>query len=401
MTVRVLAVGNQNTDQVDHRSLVTALTQTSGDTTHRPGFFPSNPGPGALSNISPMTVGIGPFKAILPNQSGPGQFLVQSDGVEELTFDPGEPDIVRLDKIIVRVYNSSQDGSSDDEAYVEYLKGQSSGGGTGVPNGALLLWEVPVPAGSSSGSGGINFTSIASDKRTYTAGAGGIISVLDNTELDAIQGAFESMPAIVRSTNILYIHDGTSFRPHGQINVASSANLNTIAHPEDGNIAVTRDDNTLYVYNGSSWGRAALDSSRYPTQSARDISNITVTGTTPVPGSPVVGFTFVVPPSGSVKITITGNISSATNGNSANLGYEVRSGGTVGSGTVIQSASNIYAIVSSRAVNTGAASVIGASKTHTVTGLTAGSTYNVRCMHWIDGASGVASYRELILEPVI
>jgi hypothetical protein len=253
MTIRVLAVGNNNTDQVDHRSLITALTTTQGAVAHRPGLFPSSPAGAALTNVSAMVAGVGEFKAIIANPTGPGQFLVQSDAVINVTFAAGEAAVVRNDRIIARVYNSAQDGSGVDDATVEYLKGQSSGAGTAVPNGAILLWEFPVPAGASSGSGGINFTSIGVDKRVWTSASGGIIPALNSAEVVAISGAYNGEAAYAKDISALYIHDGTSFKVRGQASVASSANLTSISNAWDGLLVTTRDTNHIWQYDGSAW----------------------------------------------------------------------------------------------------------------------------------------------------
>lgn len=258
MTIRVLAVGNLNTDQSDHRSLITSLTQSSTSVAHRPGFFPTNLVAG-LTNVSAMTVGVGNFKAIVANPGGAGQYLVQSDAVENIVFADGEASVSRTDRIIVRVYNHAQDGSGKDEAAVEYLKGQVTGAPTPVPAGSLLIWEIPVPAGSSSGTGGINFSSIAIDKRVYTTASGGIIPVANTTELNAISNPWEGMAAYTKDSDLLYIHDGSVWRVRGQAAVSSAGSLSGIQNPYSGLLVVARDTGFIYEYNGSAWVAMARD----------------------------------------------------------------------------------------------------------------------------------------------
>ena len=254
MTIRVLAVGNANTTQTDHRSLISSLTAPSGSNSHRSGFFPTF-SVGAISNASSMVAAIGPFKCVISNSSGAGAYLVQSDDIINLTFDPGEAGVTRTDRIIVRVYNNPQDGSGFEKVELEYLKGQSSGSASAMPANSLLMWEVPVPAGASSGGGGINFPTLAVDKRTYTAASGGVLVVNNTSDLNAISNAYDGMVAYSRGTDILYIYDGTLWRPKGQIGVANAAGLTSIANPEDGTLAVAKDTDTLYRYSGSQWLR--------------------------------------------------------------------------------------------------------------------------------------------------
>lgn len=148
---------------------------------------------------------------------------------------------------------------------------------------------------------------------------------------------------------------------------------------------------------------ARIDVSPQPVQvdSLTNIAGFTNTG--PAAGSSVLGTTFQAPPTGKVKITVTASLTSSVNGNSALCGYEVRSGGTVGSGTVLLAASFNRAVQTSDAVNTGGAARVTASNgPFLVTGLTAGSTYNVRTMHWVSPAgTGNVFYRCLLVEPVL
>ena len=130
------------------------------------------------------------------------------------------------------------------------------------------------------------------------------------------------------------------------------------------------------------------------------LSSITVTG--PTAGSPVVGLTFTAPASGMVYVTVTGSLTNSQNGNSTLLSYEVRAGGTIGSGTVLTAASFNRAVQTSDAVNTGGAARVTASNRFLVSGLTSGSTYNARTMHWVSPAgTGTVLYRGLLVEPVL
>lgn len=248
MTIRVLAIGNNVTTQDDHRALIASLATSAGAISNRDGLFPSSPSPATLSNVSAMVVGVGAFRAIVAI-SGPDA-LVNSDSTINLTFDPGEAGVTRTDRIILRIYNNASDGSGRNEAAVEYLKGQSSGSATALPANSLLLWEIPVPAGASSGNGGINFTGIAVDKRVYTAAAGGVVIV---TNLSEVVNPYKGMVVYNQGTNFLYIYDGSQWRGKGQMAVASFSNLSNISNPEDGTVAWVRDLDIMYVYNGTVW----------------------------------------------------------------------------------------------------------------------------------------------------
>lgn len=254
MTIRVLAVGNSNTTQTDHRSLIASLSVSDGLVGQRGGLFAASAAAN-LYSLSSMSTNVGAFRALIPNTLSSGHYLVQSDSNIAVDFAPGEAGVTRTDRIIARVYNDAQDGSGREEAVVEYLKGQSSGSASALPANSLLLWEIPVPAGTSAGTGGINFAGTAVDRRVYTTASGGVIPVASNTELDAIANPYEGMSAYVKATDILYVHDGTLFRPVSQISVANLSGLANVKNPLDGTVAMTRDTDTIYRYSGAQWLR--------------------------------------------------------------------------------------------------------------------------------------------------
>lgn len=95
-------------------------------------------------------------------------------------------------------------------------------------------------------------------------------------------------------------------------------------------------------------------------------------------GSTTVGTSFVAPTSGNVVISWGGRVSlnSATAARIL-LSAEVRTGSTVGSGTVIAASSDDWSVE----VGVAAGDRLGAGRTRPVTGLTAGTTYNVSLWH--------------------
>lgn len=115
------------------------------------------------------------------------------------------------------------------------------------------------------------------------------------------------------------------------------------------------------------------------------------TNTSPSAGVNTVGFAFVAPRSGKVYITTTGFLESDTG--IVMLAFELRAGSTIGSGTVINSADQGDALLTR-------GTVLNASIRLPVTGLTPGSTYNVRTMHWVTSGQGWCWNRRLEVEPV-
>lgn len=256
MAIKVLALASGVTGLTDHRILHGATFQNAGSIQVRSGLIPS-PSAGALATVSAMVASVAALKAVISNSisSALGPYVLVSDATVNITFDDGEASVTRTDRIIARVYDNVNDGSGDTKGDVYYLKGQASGAATALPNNCILLYEVAVPAGASAGGGGINFNTQTTDRRFYTTAAGGIIPIANATDMSAIANPYEGMAIYRTDLDILYCHDGTSFKPRGIAAVASSGNLTNITNAVEGTVAFVKDVDRLYFYDGSAWAR--------------------------------------------------------------------------------------------------------------------------------------------------
>lgn len=179
--------------------------------------------------------------------------------------------------------------------------------------------------------------------------------------------------------------------------------------PTEGMTVYETDTDVVRIYTGSAWRRYAVNVESLAPQQAEnstqfDFNNTAASATaTTGTAAPVVGVTFTAPPSGAVFVTVSGNIESDQDKNSAVLSYSVRTGSTVGSGTLVQSQSFTYALMTSSAVNTDAAARAGGSHgPRMLTGLTAGAAYNAQTMHWITpGGGGTVYHRAILVAPVL
>lgn len=253
MAIKVLALASGVTGLADHRELNGALATSAGNVAVRSGVFPGE-SVGALSTVSAMVARVAPVKLIINNSisNALGPYVLVSNANVDITFDAGEAGTSRVDRIIARVYDDTNDASGSTTGSIYYLKGQASGLATAMPNNSILLYEMTVPAGASAGGGGINFNN-AVDRRSYTVAAGGIIPIASNTDMAAIVSPYEGMTVYRTDIDVLYVYDGANFKARGQASVASSASLSNINNPYDGMMAVTRDTDVVYVYNGSGW----------------------------------------------------------------------------------------------------------------------------------------------------
>jgi hypothetical protein len=175
------------------------------------------------------------------------------------------------------------------------------------------------------------------------------------------------------------------------------------ASPHEGMFIYETDTNLYRTYTGAAWKRTGGQDVESASLFDNDSTTLSgFTNTTAAAGTPVVGDTFVCPPSGGVYITVSGYMVGLNDGQTVHLGWEVRQGAVVGSGTIDITTSVNRSITCGEAVNVGAPATLNASRRFLSTGiLTPGSTYNVRTMHWVSGGSADIRYRELIVEPML
>lgn len=284
MAIKVLALASGVTGLADHRELEGALVVSAGTTAVRGGVLPGSGG-GALSTVSAMVARVAPIKVVIANSisAALGPYLLVSDANVDITFDAGEAAVPRVDRIIARAYDNTNDGSGSTLGSIYYLKGTSGGSATALPNNSLLLYEMTVPAGASSGGGGVNFAN-AVDSRVYTAASGGVFPVSSNTEMAAIVSPYEGMAVYRTDLDVIYVYDGTNFKARGVASVAAFASLANINNPYDGQMAVTRDTDAVYVYTGSAWTQ--------PKSHFIPIGRIVATGTQALADNTLTAITF-------------------------------------------------------------------------------------------------------------
>jgi hypothetical protein len=107
------------------------------------------------------------------------------------------------------------------------------------------------------------------------------------------------------------------------------------------------------------------------------------------------GVSFTAPSNGKVYVTVSGHMQQSTAPAFCYLSYEIRSGATVGSGTVFFAALTDYGIGIGGAVGVR----ICASRRKLISGLTAGTPYNIRTMHLCTGGTFDIFGREIAVEP--
>lgn len=127
-----------------------------------------------------------------------------------------------------------------------------------------------------------------------------------------------------------------------------------------------------------------------------------ITSATPTLGAPVVGTSFIAPPSGVVTYSISADIEITV---SAGGGYlivygEMRTGAVIGSGTVVSSGNAAF-FEPRRLIGSVVARSQAGSANFPVSGLTAGNTYNISVWHYQTAGTGRISSRGCIVLPQI
>jgi hypothetical protein len=144
---------------------------------------------------------------------------------------------------------------------------------------------------------------------------------------------------------------------------------------------------------GALTSRAAVYASSIRTDSGT-VTSTTFTATRTGAGGEA-GMSFVAPGTGAVVVFWHCGVSDSTAGTFTLVSIEVRTGGTVGSGTVVLAASDNITIQGN------ATSESSQGTWYPVTGLTAGSTYNVRLMYRVGSGTGTFNRPRVAAAPVL
>jgi hypothetical protein len=185
----------------------------------------------------------------------------------------------------------------------------------------------------------------------------------------------------------------------------NAASFRSFPDPENGSLVWYQAANSLRVPIDGEYVEIASARADMRPSFAASTTDITFNNTTPsptagTPTAPRVGVSFVAPPSGTVKVTVSARLAATVNGTQAICGWQARAGGTIGSGGIELDTNADRSVTVGEVVTTGNPSRVSASHVHLLGSLTPGSTYNIQTMHYVAGGSGQALYRAILVEPV-
>lgn len=135
------------------------------------GLRPDGGGVVAIVNGT-MTAEVDPFAAWI--QGGisvvQGGYPFVLDAQATVTISDGHATLARVDTIVARVRDDSYDASGFTDAAVVVIAGTPGAGAPALPDNAVPLRDINVPAGASTGTGGLSAANLGTDRRVYLAG---------------------------------------------------------------------------------------------------------------------------------------------------------------------------------------------------------------------------------------
>lgn len=195
-----------------------------GSLTARSGV--KNDGGGAVTvNAGTMQVQVSPLIAWVDGGSSTSQggYPFVLDAAKTLTLSDGHATLARVDTIAVVIHEDTYDGSGLTDAAVVVVTGTPGAGAPSLPATALPLRNVNVPAGLSTGTGGLSSGNLSTDRRTYLAAAGGIIRVASQTERDALANLQPGTTVYRSDLGEVETYNGTDWGKHVQSAAVTAA----------------------------------------------------------------------------------------------------------------------------------------------------------------------------------
>ncbi|MEU7163145.1 hypothetical protein AB0A70_00595 [Streptomyces morookaense] len=176
MTVRAAWLPPTGQTRADTRLAPLGAMAPEGELTTRAGVIAGGT-PLAATGVGPMQVQISTGRAIVQGTAAQGAYPVVVTAPETLTVADGSPQYGRIDSAVIRVYDGQYDTTGQTTVTVEIVQGTPSATPTApaLPAASIRLWDITVPAGTSAGVGGLDWTRALADRRRYTAAYGGII----------------------------------------------------------------------------------------------------------------------------------------------------------------------------------------------------------------------------------
>ncbi|MFD7220742.1 hypothetical protein [Streptomyces sp. NPDC056730] len=358
--------------RADTRLSPTGTMAPTGALTSQSGVIPGSQGGSELMDAlyvygatAGMTAMVSPGRAVIQSYGPAGAYPVVVTDHTPVTFADGDASNPRLDLVVLAVRDGQFDSSGRTEAVLEVIQGVPAGTPEAprVPDAALPLARVTVPAGSSAGSGGLDWSTALYDLRDTTVAVGGILAESWNRE---VNGGYVGQ---YRDTGSEFQRwDGRRWSGYPQ-QLGGIAPQGALA--AGGYTGQYRDEGgRLERWDGTVW-RRAVPGAAFASHGDGGYCKTTtwsesVTDTT----GPVVTTSFTVPVSGAVLVTVGFLGNAQLDGQWARMGAVIRKNGAV-----------VLAADETRSATVSTKNATSVSTVFRVTGLQAGVVHTVTTAH--------------------
>ncbi|MBI0374723.1 hypothetical protein JBE27_00135 [Streptomyces albiflaviniger] len=198
MTVRSAWLLPNGQTREDTRLTPVGTFAPESATRTRDGVIPGGD-PFAAAGAGAMTLQIGVGRALVQGTDAQGAYPVANDAPAILTFADGDAQFARIDAVVVRVYDELFDTDGQNLARIEIIQGERAEIPTAptLPSACLRLWDVTIPAGASTGVGGIDWTAALADRRRYTVAVGGVVPRGAASDVGAYDGQYRDVGGVL------------------------------------------------------------------------------------------------------------------------------------------------------------------------------------------------------------
>lgn len=156
-----------------------------------------------------MTVDVNQGVALVPGSEANDQaaYVCLSNTIKNIAITASNPTNPRIDIIVIKVQDSFYSGATDSWSTVVVTgTAAASPSAPAAPANSITIAQIAVGAGVTS-----IVNANITDTRTYSAGVGGLVTVANQTERDALADLYDGYPVWRRDTKNIEVYNGSAF----------------------------------------------------------------------------------------------------------------------------------------------------------------------------------------------
>ena len=226
------------------------------------GVVPATGNPMGLTSTGAMTAQINVGRAVVQGLTTQGAYPVAITSPEAVTFADGDASLPRIDSVMIVIRDDTYDSTGFTDVRCMVVQGtpNSSPTAPSLPtSSSLRLCNVSIPAGTSAGGGGINWSTAVTDTRIYCVAVGGI-------GIGAPSGAFAGQWRDAGgATGTLSRYNGTAWESAVRLDTSGQVIIGDVNIRRDSSNILATDD-IFRIYRSASTDNAL--SVRLPTDTS-------------------------------------------------------------------------------------------------------------------------------------